>query len=193
MSCSLLTLWSPSSGDRNHFPISWPETWFVAWHGLLWDMAQNFLVVLLVRTELTLQPEDVPYFILKFSLTLFWLRLCILCLLIAMPLGKDSEVLFWPWNCGAPTILVFSRDPEIRGLAPCSPSPRPCAFLSVCSHGRLLTFHASACCDLCYTPQTARYIYSERSTRASTLIFPSNILIFPLDQELDIWIREPHT
>lgn len=61
----------------------------------LWDMAQNFLVVLLVRTELILQPEDVPYFHTQIlSGSVLGKTVCILCLLIAMPLGSDREVLF---------------------------------------------------------------------------------------------------
>lgn len=56
----------------------------------LWDMAQNFLVVLLVRTEIILQPKDVPYFHTQIlSDSVLAKTVCILCLLIA----SDSEVL----------------------------------------------------------------------------------------------------
>lgn len=90
-------------------------------------------------------------FILKFSV--FWLRLYVLCLLIAMPLGNDSEVLIWPWNYRAyvrdqshPYWLFLSI---LRGEAhlPCCFALSFSAFLSIFSKRHLLTFQPSACYD----------------------------------------------
>ena len=54
-------------------------------------MAQNFLVILLVRTELILQSQGILYFHTQiFSDGVLAKTVHILCLLIAMPLGNDS-------------------------------------------------------------------------------------------------------
>lgn len=59
-------------------------------------MAQSFLVILLVRTRAGFFfPKTFLIFILKFSLMVFWLRLHILCLLIAMPFDNNVET-----DCG---------------------------------------------------------------------------------------------
>lgn len=52
-------------------------------------MTQKFLVVLLVRTELIVQPQDVPYFHTQILAKTVY----ILYLLIAMLLGNDNEAL----------------------------------------------------------------------------------------------------
>jgi hypothetical protein len=57
-------------------------------------MVQDFLVILLVRMELVLQPEYMPYFHTQIlSDSVLDKIQYILCLLIATTLGTDSEVL----------------------------------------------------------------------------------------------------
>ena len=175
----------PQLWGRDHFPISPSDTWFVTWGGISWDMAQNFLVILLVRTELILQSQGILYFHTQiFSDGVLAKTVHILCLLIAMPLGNDSEASIWPWNCRAcvraqPHTFSSSVSGKER---PASPTVLPCHCLHSCLFSlKGICLHSIICMPWhSYIPQSTCSIYSERYIGTPTLIFPSKHFdVFP--------------
>lgn len=136
--------------------------------------------------------QNVPYFHTQI-LSLFWLWLCVFCLLFAIPLGSDRFGFDWnywaqfrdqphPYSFFLSILRVDAQPPGSPSLHSCPFTLRASASITpICMLWHLLHTWDSL---LYFFWRIYWHIWSDLSLQVFWFI--------PLDQELNIWIRELH-